>query len=86
MRSLIFEANLKGTGKIYWNESNTVVQDFYLLAGASVTLEGKGWSFQVWGRNLTDRAYHTFYFVSMGNEFLQSGRPMQLGATFRLAL
>ncbi len=86
VRSLIFEANLKGTGKIYWNESNTVVQDFYLLAGASVTLEGKGWSFQVWGRNLTDRAYHTFYFVSMGNEFLQSGRPMQLGATFRLAL
>lgn len=84
VRSLTLEADVRGTGRIYWNESNTRSQDFYALLGASATLEGDIWSLQIWGRNLTDADYHTFYFMSMGNEFLQRGRPLQAGATLRL--
>ena len=36
--------------------------------------------------NLTGTRFDTFYFMSMRNEFLQRGRPLQLGATFRLNL
>lgn len=80
------EANCRGTGKIYWNETNSESQPFYLLAGASATLEGNKWSVQLWGRNLTNTDYRTFYFKSMGNEFVQRGRPWQIGATLRLEL
>jgi len=81
VRSLTFEANLKGTGKIYWNESNTLHQGFYCLPGASVALEADKWQIRVFGTNLSDARYHTFYFQSIGNEFLQRGKPWQIGVS-----
>lgn len=83
VRGLNIDADVRGTGKIYWNEENTCSQPFYALLGASATLRGEWWSLQLWGRNLTGTRYATFYFKSMGNEFLQRGRPVQLGATLR---
>ena len=80
---VVLDLNVRGTGKVFWNESNTQYQNFYALAGASVALEGKNWSIQLWGKNLTGTKYDTFYFMSMGNEFLQKGRPIQAGATIR---
>lgn len=84
VRGLELGADLRGTGKIYWNEANTLSQHFYTLLGASVAVRGEWWSLQLWGKNLTGTRYSTFYFMSMGNEFLQRGRPMQLGATLLL--
>ncbi|MDE6338342.1 MAG: TonB-dependent receptor [Muribaculaceae bacterium] len=79
----VFDVNMKGTGKIYWNESNTRWQNFYAQLGASVALETNGWSAQIWGKNLTNTKYYTFYFLSMGNEFRQRGLPYQFGVTIR---
>lgn len=67
-----------------WNEANSVKQSFYALAGASVRLEHERYSLTLWGENLTDTKYNTFYFVSIGNTFLQRGKPLRLGATVRL--
>lgn len=78
-----FDVNIRGTGDIYWNESNTEHQNFYALLGAGITLGDDRLSLQLWGKNLTDTKYHTFYFKSMGNEFLQRGRGLELGATLR---
>lgn len=83
-RSLSFDMNVKGTGPVYWNEANTASQNFYALLGASVTLAGEHYSLELWGRNLTDTKYHTFYFVSIGNEFVQRGNPVNIGATLRI--
>lgn len=80
---LICDINMKGTGKIFWNESNSLYQKFYTQLGASVMAESKNWSIQLWGKNLTNTVYHTFYFMSMGNEFLQQGRPWEIGVTVR---
>ncbi len=74
---------MKGTGKIYWNEDNTRWQDLYVQLGASVSAEFKNIGIQLWGKNLTGTRYHTFYFMSMGNEFVQRGKPWQIGATLR---
>ena len=84
IKGLVADVNVRGTGKIYWNEQNSLAQNFYALLGAALTLEARHWSLQVWGRNLTATRYHTFYFMSMGNEFLQQGRPVQGGVTFRI--
>lgn len=85
-KSLTLDANMSAAGQIYWNEANTVRQPFYALLGASATLSGKHYSLQVWGRNLTDTRYDTFYFVSISHEFLQRGRGMAVGATLRVNL
>ena len=81
--TLIFDVNTRGTGPIYWNEENSRKQKFYALVGASVSYSVKDWEFKVWGRNLTDTRYYTFYFMSMGNEFLQRGRSIEAGLTIR---
>lgn len=81
--NLIFEAHATGTGKIYWNEANTLSQPFYMQLGASATIEWRGLQAQLWGENLTDTRFDTFYFMSMRNEFLQRGRPCRIGLTIR---
>ena len=78
-----FDLNMRATGKIFWNEANTRCQPLYAEAGATVTFEAKNWELQLWGENLTDTKFNTFYFMSMGNEFLQRGKPLRVGATLR---
>lgn len=79
------DVNMRGTGKIYWNENNTREQPFYTETGATVTFEARRWELQLWGENLTDTHFDTFYFLSMGNEFLQRGKPLRIGVTLRFA-
>ena len=81
---LTLAANVRATGDIYWDEANTLRQPFYALLGASITWKQKHYSLQLWGRNLTDTQYKTFYFVSIQHHFLQRGHGRQLGATLRL--
>lgn len=76
-------ANFSGAGNIYWNEQNSLRQNFYGLLGASITYKAPKWSVELWGNNLTNTRYSTFYFLSMGNEFLQRGKSTQVGLTVR---
>ena len=82
--AITLEAHLDGTGRIYWNEANTLSQPFYTLLGASATLRGKHYNVQLWANNLCDTGYKTFYFVSIGHDFLQRGRGREAGVTLRL--
>lgn len=79
-------ANVRGVGSIMWNEENSLSQPFYLLPGASFILRGDKWSLKLWGENLSDTRYNTFYFLSMGHSFIQRGLPVTFGATIRLNL
>ena len=79
--------NVRGAGRICWNESNDQVQPFYALLGASVTMNyHERYSLSLWGTNLTDTNYRTFYFVSIGHEFLQRGHGRVLGITLTIKL
>jgi len=86
LESVNIDANLRASGKIYWNEQNTREQPFYAELGANIELQASKWSLQLWGANLTDTKFHTFYFMSMGNEFVQRGKPLRFGATLRINL
>lgn len=78
---LVLQAGLRGTGKICWNEENTLVQPFYTLLDASIRIEHRHYSLTFWGRNLADKGYDVFYFKSIGHEFVQRGRPRTFGMT-----
>lgn len=78
---IVLHAGVKGVGKIWWNEQNTLREPFYALMDASIRIEQKHFSLDIWGRNLTNKQYNVFYFKSMGNEFVQRGRPRTFGVT-----
>ena len=71
-------------GRIYWNEQNDIWQPFYGMLGAMLNIEWKYVKLQLWSKNLTDTKYDVFYFRSMGNDFLQHGKPRELGVTILL--
>ena len=83
---IVLSASWQGAGKIYWNEANTLHQNFYSLLNASVELRKGDFSLSLWGRNLTDTDYYTFYFKSMNNNFLNYGKPARLGVTLSFAM
>ncbi|HRT83441.1 MAG TPA: TonB-dependent receptor [Bacteroidales bacterium] len=81
---IVIHADVKGFGKIYWNETNTLSQNFYTLLNGSISLQKKPFTLELWGKNLLSSDYSTFYFLSMGNSFLQKGKPLQYGLKFKI--
>ncbi len=84
--SYAIEVNSRGTGDIQWDEANTISQPFYMLLNASIAATHKGYRLELWANNITDTRYATYYFVSIGNAFLQRGNGFSAGATFSYQL
>ena len=83
---LSFRIGYNGIGKIYWNEENSVCENFYSLMNASIYAHKGILSLELWSKNLTNTNYNTFYFVSVGNAFFSQGRPAEFGVTLSLHL
>lgn len=82
---LVIFAQYAGVGKIYWTEDNSVSQNFYGLLNGKITLEKNKYGLSFWIKNIANIRYHTFYFESLGNRFLQYGKPLQWGVDFRFS-
>lgn len=78
--------NVSGAGQIYWDEANAHQQDLYGLLGVRLGLSSQRMDIQLWGRNLTDTRYNTFWFNSADRGFEQHGRPLQVGVDVRVKL
>ena len=83
---LLLNVGWSGVGRIYWNEDNTLSQAFYGLLSASLTWEKGAFGASLWGKNLLDEQYNTFYFRSIGNDFFAQGKPLQLGVSLHINL
>ena len=83
---VIFRVAANGAGRIYWNEANTFSQPFYALLEASIRFEHRHWAGDAWGRNQTDTRNDSFYFMSIGNSFLQRRRKSNFGETLSITL
>ena len=83
-KSLTLGANATGAGKIYWTEANNVSQDFYTSLNGYISLKTQSVQIDLWGRNLTDNEYTTFYFETMGCGYEQRCKPLQVGVDVRL--
>ena len=79
-------AGVRCAGRIWWNEENSLSQPFYALVEPPCVFEQKHYSVDIWGRNLADAGYNVFYFKSIGNEFVQRGRPRTFGITLNINL
>lgn len=76
-------ANYSGAGRIYWTEQNNASQSFYGTLNGRVSLEKGNGAIALWVRNALDKDYAAFYFESMGNGFMQKGRPVHFGVDVR---
>ena len=76
-------ADYNAAGRIYWTEDNTASQSFYGTLNARLSLEKGQGAVALWVRNALDKDYASFYFESMGNRFMQRGRPLQAGIELR---
>ena len=83
---LLLNVGWGGVGRIYWNEENTLSQAFYGQLSASLTWEKGAFGASLWGKNLLDEQYNTFYFRSIGNDFFAQGKPLQLGVSLHINL
>lgn len=80
VHAFAFGADVKGAGRIMWNEANTFHQDFYATVGLHAEVELKNnFVVGVWARNLTGTRYATFAFDSMNNRFAQYATPRTMG-------
>lgn len=84
--NLVLNVNTDAVGSIYWDEENSLRQPLYAMLGANLTLKMKNVDWQIWGKNLTNTKYDVFHFVSMGNHFMQSGKPIRFGTSLLIEI
>ena len=83
---LTLGADLTGTGRTYWTEANNAFQASHFRLGARLSYEMPRFTVTLWGKNLTNRHYNTFYFESASHGFEQHGKPVQAGIELRFTL
>ncbi len=88
LRSITVGVNVNAQGRTYWDEANSLYQNFYAVLGAHVAFDLGRVQLNLWGRNLTDTRYNVFAVSSSatGTEkwFAQRGNPIQVGADLNI--
>ena len=74
-----FNLQYRGIGKIYWNEENSHAQDYYNILDFKVGLMRNNLGLDFWFKNILNTGYESFYFQSLGREYVQLGKPMHFG-------
>jgi outer membrane receptor protein involved in Fe transport len=72
-------AQFSGLGPIQWTELNDVKQSFYGLLNVRAGIRKGIVRLDFWGRNLARASYSAFYFESLGQPYIQKGKPLSLG-------
>ena len=83
---LVFSANWREIGKIYWNDANEYSQDAYGLMGATISLGIADFNLRLWSENMLNTTYRSFQFTALGNVYAQPGRPRRVGLTLSYSL
>jgi outer membrane receptor protein involved in Fe transport len=86
LNRILLHASYKGTGEIYWDDKNSYKQNYYGLIDARISFVRKNVKFDIWGTNLGQTKYDSFYFEALGRKYVQTGRPLQAGVKLAVNL
>ena len=76
--TLSASADLRGTGKVWWNEQNSISEPFSMEAGGRLSLAIKDrYTIYLRGENILNDRHKVFYFKSFGNEFFALAKPFR---------
>jgi outer membrane receptor protein involved in Fe transport len=83
---IVAHLNYKGVGKHYWDLENSVSQDYYGLLDAKLSFVRKNIQLDIWGKNLLNTSYNTYYFVisTLKNSYAQLGKPVSIGVNLKV--
>ncbi len=75
VKGLSLSVSAYGAGRTWWNEDNSLWQKAYCLFGADASVDFDGFQLFAHATNLFGKDYGVFCFKSVGNTFVQNGRP-----------
>ncbi len=83
---MVANLSYRGVGKHYWDLENSVSQDYYGLFDAKLSFYSGRFQFDIWGKNILDTSYNSYYFVvsSLNNAYVQLGRPATMGVNLKV--
>ncbi|MCI6670953.1 MAG: TonB-dependent receptor [Prevotella sp.] len=81
---ITLSAGMKGLGRIYWADDNQAFQNFYATLHAKASFSKGIFTWEIWGKNLTNTRYVAYGFKSGKNDYAQEGRPMTWGMSIVL--
>jgi outer membrane receptor protein involved in Fe transport len=86
VRSLAIAADCTGTGRIWWDEANQLLEPARFFVGADATLSLDWFDLRFRMDNINCEDYNVFYFKSVGNMFFQRGKPFRwtVGIAFNI--
>lgn len=76
--------DFNAAGRIYWTEDNLASQPFYGTLNGRISFEKGAGVLALWIRNALNQKYQSFYFESMGNRFMQRGKPIHAGLELQI--
>lgn len=68
-----------GVGPLYWNDENSMKQDFYNTLAARAAISKDRLTVALWAKNITNADYSAFYFEALRNSYIQKARPRTFG-------
>jgi len=78
-----FNAMYKGFDEHYWDIENKVKQPYYFTIDSKISFIKNNFTFDIWGKNITNTEYMAYHFSSMGKDFAQTGKPSQVGVSLK---
>lgn len=83
---MVANATYRRVGKHFWNLDNSVFQDAYGIFDAKLSFKSGKVQFDIWGKNLFDTSYNSYYFVitSLPKSFVQLGKPASFGVNLKV--
>ncbi len=75
----------RGMGEIFWNIENSYSTDYYGLLDMRISFVRGDMVFGLWGKNLLGTEYQSFYFQALGNQYVQTGKPVRFGLNINYA-
>ena len=79
IKDIYLGAEYSGAAGIFWNETNSLSQDYYGIINAKLGAKIYNCTIEFFGKNITNERYYTFYFESLSKDFYQLARPFQFG-------
>lgn len=79
IETIRFNILYRGIGKTFWKEDNLHKQDYYGLADLKLSFTRGGIALDLWAKNIFGTSYESFYFVALGREYVQMGKPSHFG-------
>ncbi len=73
-------------GEIAWDETGDIIESPYGQYSTSLAVSYKDVKVELWGKNITDTEFNTFYFRSLGSSFVSRGLPARWGVKLSVKL